>query len=76
MNINSTVGAVGFVPRYAGNLYPVGLIRVDEATGEPVRGKNGLCVRCKPGGLWFGFFRLSFSFVVGYTISVLSEVRL
>jgi solute carrier family 27 fatty acid transporter 1/4 len=51
VNINSTVGAVGFVPRYAGFLYPVRLVRVDETTGEPIRGKNGLCIQCKPGGL-------------------------
>lgn len=49
VNINSTVGAVGFIPRYAWFLYPVGLIRVDEMTGEPIRGEDGLCVHCKPG---------------------------
>lgn len=49
MNINSKVGAVGFVPRYAWMVYPVGLIRVDETTGEPIRGKDGLCIHCKPG---------------------------
>ncbi|KDQ86778.1 hypothetical protein L798_06497 [Zootermopsis nevadensis] len=56
VNIDSTVGAVGFVPCYAGNLYPVGLIQVEEMTGEPLRGKNGLCVRCKPGepGIFVG----------------------
>lgn len=51
VNINSTVGAVGFIPRYAWFLYPVGLIRVDEMTGEPIRGEDGLCVHCKPGRL-------------------------
>jgi hypothetical protein len=51
VNIDSTVGAVGFVPRYAWWLYPVALIRVDETTGEPIRGKDGLCVHCEPGKL-------------------------
>ncbi|CAL7934303.1 unnamed protein product [Xylocopa violacea] len=49
VNIDNKVGAVGFVPLYAGSLYPVTLIRVDEETGEPMRGPNGLCIRCKPG---------------------------
>ncbi|XP_069678186.1 long-chain fatty acid transport protein 4-like [Periplaneta americana] len=49
VNINSTVGAVGFVPRYAGPIYPVALIRIDENSGEPIRGNNGLCIRCSPG---------------------------
>lgn len=51
VNIDSTVGAVGFVPRFAVWLYPVALMHVDETTGEPIRGKDGLCVRCKPGEL-------------------------
>jgi hypothetical protein len=76
VNINSTVGAVGFVPRYARNLYPVGLIQVDETSGEPIRGKNGLCVQCKPGGLWFAFLGCLFSFVFGCIIFLLSEVGL
>lgn len=51
VNIDSTVGAVGFVPRYALQLYPVALVRVSETTGELIRGKDGLCIRCKPGKL-------------------------
>ena len=51
VNIDSTVGAVGFVPRYAWWFYPVALIRVNETTGEPIRGKDGLCIRCEPGKL-------------------------
>ncbi|XP_046386669.1 long-chain fatty acid transport protein 1 [Ischnura elegans] len=49
INIDGTIGAVGFVPRYAGKVYPMALIRVDEETGEPLRGKDGLCIRCEPG---------------------------
>jgi solute carrier family 27 fatty acid transporter 1/4 len=57
VNINSTVGAVGFMPRYAGFIYRVALIRVDETTGEPIRGKDGLCIQCEPGKLReFGVF--------------------
>lgn len=56
VNIDGTVGAVGFVPRYATSVYPVILIKVDEETGEPIRDANGFCIRCKPGepGLCIG----------------------
>ncbi|XP_034257009.1 long-chain fatty acid transport protein 4-like [Thrips palmi] len=49
INIDSTVGAVGFVPRYAGAVYPVSLVRADDDTGEPIRGPDGLCQVCQPG---------------------------
>ncbi|KAJ8925470.1 hypothetical protein NQ315_009304 [Exocentrus adspersus] len=49
MNIDGTLGAVGFVPRYASALYPVTLIRCDEDTNEPIRNENGFCIRCQPG---------------------------
>ncbi|XP_076175275.1 fatty acid transport protein 3 [Ptiloglossa arizonensis] len=56
VNIDNKIGAVGFVPLCAGSLYPVGLLKVDEETGEPVRGPDGLCIRCKPGepGIFVG----------------------
>ncbi|KAJ8672520.1 hypothetical protein QAD02_003779 [Eretmocerus hayati] len=49
VNIDNRIGAVGFVPRFAGSLYPVALVRVDESTGEPIRGPDGLCILCQPG---------------------------
>ena len=39
---------MGFVSRIAPAVYPVALIKVNEETGEPVRGEDGLCIRCKP----------------------------
>ncbi|KZC09870.1 PREDICTED: long-chain fatty acid transport protein 4 [Dufourea novaeangliae] len=56
VNIDNTIGAVGFVPLCAGSLYPVALLKVDHETGEPVRGPDGLCVRCKAGepGIFVG----------------------
>ncbi|XP_029033779.1 long-chain fatty acid transport protein 4 [Osmia bicornis bicornis] len=56
VNIDNKIGAVGFVPLFAGSLYPVALLRVDEETGEPLRGPDGLCIRCKPGesGIFVG----------------------
>ncbi|XP_014299292.1 long-chain fatty acid transport protein 4 [Microplitis demolitor] len=55
VNIDNRVGAVGFVPKFAGRLYPVTLLRIDEETGEPIR-RNGLCVPCKAGepGIFVG----------------------
>ncbi|GAB0090108.1 hypothetical protein DMENIID0001_047910 [Sergentomyia squamirostris] len=55
-NIDSKVGAVGFVPRYAGPLYPVSLIKCDEDNGEPIKDENGWCIKCKPGeaGIFLG----------------------
>lgn len=43
------MGAVGFMPKYVGRLYPVALLRFDDETGEPIRNKDGLCILCKPG---------------------------
>ncbi|XP_071034549.1 long-chain fatty acid transport protein 1 isoform X3 [Parasteatoda tepidariorum] len=49
INIDNKVGAVGFMSRIIPTIYPVSLIKIDTATGEPVRDKNGLCIRCEPG---------------------------
>jgi len=49
VNINNHVGAVGFISRIAPFVYPVTLIKVDEATGEPLRDpRTGLVWRCRP----------------------------
>ncbi|XP_063975497.1 long-chain fatty acid transport protein 4-like [Diachasmimorpha longicaudata] len=48
VNIDNRPGAVGFVPRFGDALYRVALLRIDDETGEPVRGSDGLCIRCKP----------------------------
>ena len=49
VNYENRVGAVGFIPMIFPSLLPLGLIRVNEVTGEEIRGENGLCIRCKPG---------------------------
>lgn len=48
VNIDNTVGAIGFVSRIIPSVYPISIIRADPATGEPIRGPNGLCQLCKP----------------------------
>uniref|UniRef100_A0A0K8TSP3 Very long-chain fatty acid transport protein n=1 Tax=Tabanus bromius TaxID=304241 RepID=A0A0K8TSP3_TABBR len=56
VNCENQIGAIGFVPLGARKLYPVCLIKCDEATGEPIRDENGRCIRCKPGepGVFIG----------------------
>lgn len=29
-------------------VYPISIIKADPDTGEPIRGKDGLCQKCKP----------------------------
>ncbi|XP_050294067.1 long-chain fatty acid transport protein 4-like [Anthonomus grandis grandis] len=48
INLDNTVGAVGFVPRYADFIYKVILIQCDTNTGEPIRNEKGLCIPCAP----------------------------
>ncbi|ODM91184.1 Long-chain fatty acid transport protein 4 [Orchesella cincta] len=47
-NIDSKVGAVGFIPSYLNWAIPYWLIKVDEVTGDPIRGKNGKVIVCGP----------------------------
>lgn len=48
VNIDSTVGSIGFVSRILPQVYPISIIKADPDTGEPIRDKNGLCQECKP----------------------------
>lgn len=48
VNIDNTVGAIGFVSRILPQVYPISIIKADPDTGEPIRGKDGLCQTCKP----------------------------
>lgn len=47
MNAEGKVGAVGYIPYIARPFYPVGLIKCDPETCEPIRDQNGLCIPCK-----------------------------
>ncbi|OPJ67843.1 long-chain fatty acid transport protein 4 isoform A [Patagioenas fasciata monilis] len=48
-NFDNNVGSCGFNSRILPNVYPIGLVRVDEDTMELIRGPDGVCIRCKPG---------------------------
>lgn len=47
VNIDNTVGAIGFVSRIVPSVYPISIIKVN-ADGEPIRNEKGLCQLCKP----------------------------
>ncbi|KAF2900859.1 hypothetical protein ILUMI_05326 [Ignelater luminosus] len=47
INVSNIVGCIGSVPRYVRWLYPVTLIKCNEATGEPIRNSNGRCIECE-----------------------------
>lgn len=49
MNVDDTVGAVGFISRILPIVYPISIIRVDPNTGDPVRDSRGMCIKCKAG---------------------------
>lgn len=47
VNVDNTVGAIGFVSRILPVVYPISIIKVD-ANGEPIRNAKGLCQVCEP----------------------------
>lgn len=48
VNIDNTVGAIGFISRIIPSVYPISIIKVDPNTGEPIRDMHGLCMPCQP----------------------------
>ncbi|KHN88925.1 Long-chain fatty acid transport protein 4 [Toxocara canis] len=51
VNIDGRVGSCGFLPisPLTSRLHPVRLVKVDDVTGEVMRGEHGLCIPCRPG---------------------------
>ncbi|KAI4486758.1 hypothetical protein M0804_006128 [Polistes exclamans] len=47
VNIDNTVGAIGFMSRILPSIYPISIIKVN-AEGEPIRNAKGLCQVCEP----------------------------
>ena len=45
-NCEGKPGAIGRVPPFLARRFPVALLRLDQATGDPLRGGDGLCVAC------------------------------
>ncbi|CAG9792846.1 unnamed protein product [Diatraea saccharalis] len=48
VNLDSKVGAIGFLSRMVSSIYPLTLVKCDEITGEIVRDSNGRCISCGP----------------------------
>ncbi|KAF1599051.1 UNVERIFIED_CONTAM: Long-chain fatty acid transport protein 1, partial [Eudyptes robustus] len=51
VNLDSTIGACGLLPlsRFIQDRATVAVLKIDKDTGEFLRDKNGLCIRCDPG---------------------------
>lgn len=47
VNVDNTVGAIGFISRIIPSVYPISIIKVN-AEGEPIRNAKGLCQVCGP----------------------------
>jgi fatty-acyl-CoA synthase len=45
-NCEGKPGAIGRIPAYLAHRFPVALVKFDVASGEPLRGDDGLCLRC------------------------------
>ena len=46
-NAEGKRGAIGRIPPYLTHRFSPALVRFDVDTGEPVRGEDGLCIRCE-----------------------------
>ncbi|KDR22229.1 hypothetical protein L798_01835, partial [Zootermopsis nevadensis] len=62
VNLDNKIGAVGCIPQCVPKSFlPIGLIRVNLNTNEPIRDKRGLCIRTDPGepGMFVGLIASS-----------------
>ena len=48
-NIEGKVGAIGRAPAFLAHRFPLALVQFDPASEQPVRGADGLCIRCAAG---------------------------
>lgn len=48
VNLDSKVGAIGFLSRFVSFLYPLILVKCDEITGDIIRDGKGRCIPCQP----------------------------
>lgn len=48
VNLDSKVGAIGFLSRLVSSIYPLTLVKCDEVTGDILRDENGRCINCGP----------------------------
>ncbi|CAK1591339.1 unnamed protein product [Parnassius mnemosyne] len=48
VNLDSKMGAIGFLSRLVSSIYPLTLVKCDEITGDILRDENGRCITCGP----------------------------
>jgi fatty-acyl-CoA synthase len=48
-NVEGELGAIGRTPPFLAHRFPAAIVRFDPVTERPVRGPDGLCIRCAPG---------------------------
>jgi fatty-acyl-CoA synthase len=48
-NVEGKPGAIGRIPPLLAHRFPAAIIRIDEETGAPLRGPDGLCIPCPRG---------------------------
>jgi fatty-acyl-CoA synthase len=46
-NCEEEPGSIGRIPAFLAHRFPMALIKIDLATGEPIRGEAGFCLRCE-----------------------------
>src|SRR5262249_34503384 len=47
-NLEGKPGAIGRIPPFLAHRSPTALVRIDPDSNEPIRDREGLCVRCTP----------------------------
>ena len=48
-NVEGKPGAIGRIPPLLAHRFPAAIVRVDMENGAPLRGEDGLCIRCLSG---------------------------
>jgi fatty-acyl-CoA synthase len=78
-NVDGKPGAVGRTPPFLSHRFPAAIVKFDADAGAPIRGADGLCLRCAPGEPGEAIGRVSASGAArfeGYTDAEASENKL
>lgn len=77
-NAEGKVGSIGRIPPFLAHRLPVALVKFDAATGEPVRGADGLCISVARGqaGEAIGKIAHGLADFEGYTDADATEAKI
>jgi fatty-acyl-CoA synthase len=78
-NVEGKPGAIGRLPGFLAHRFPAAIVRFDTATGAPVRGDDGRCIRCERGEIGEAIGRVSLRGAgrfEGYTDAGATETKL